>query len=389
MSGDVWDVVVIGLGGLGSATARTLATRGLRVLGLDQFPAGHVRGASHGDSRIVRVSYHTPAYVRNAVESLADWAAVEAGTGERLVTRCGGLDLFPEGAAIDIDTYTASLTATGIGFEVLDAAAVMRRWPAFRLEAGTVGLFQDRSGLVAAGRAVAVLQASATGHGADLRFGVRVRELDAGSGERVRVVTDDGVVHVAGAVVVAADAWTNDVLAGLGARLPLTVTREQALHYRVADPAAHAPNVMPVWIWMDDPSFYGFPTVDGATVKVGEDCGGPVTDPDIALTDGDPGMIGRSEAFTHHLLPGTGPVAQVTRCLYTLTPDRDFVADRVPGHDNVVVGLGAGHGFKFAAWFGRVLADLATTGATSSDISAFALDRPSLAAEGSRAAWLV
>jgi sarcosine oxidase len=196
-------------------------------------------------------------------------------------------------------------------------------------------------------------------------------------------------------VVVTADAWTNDVLASLDVRLPLTVTKEQVVHFGVNDAGRdglggrHAPGAFPVWIWMDDPSWYGFPTYGEATVKVGQDCGGQPVDPQTRTFDVDEEMLHGTRAFMRVLVPGAEDVVRVTTCLYTLTPDRDFVADVLPGHESVVVGLGAAHGFKFAPWFGRVLADLATSGSSSSDVSAFGLSRRGITDPDASLSWLV
>jgi sarcosine oxidase len=194
-------------------------------------------------------------------------------------------------------------------------------------------------------------------------------------------------------VVLTADAWTNDLLAHLGAALPLTVLREQVTYFAPAAPAAFGADRLPVWIWMDDPSFYGFPTYaeggHAALVKAAQDCGGAPTTAATRSFDPDPAALDLLAGFVTGLLPGVGPHVYTVTCLYTLTPDRDFVLDAVPGHPCVYVGLGAAHAFKFAPTFGRVLADLVTTGLTGSDILAFGMDRTALVDPGYRPAWLV
>ena len=155
------------------------------------------------------------------------------------------------------------------------------------------------------------------------------------------------------------------MLAGLDVRLPLETTLEQATYFAPERPGNFAPHHLPLWIWMDDPSYYGFPCYGEPTVKAAQDCGGPVidtSDPLLRTSDPDPAMQERLAAFMASLLPESGQPVRSIRCQYTLTPDRDFVLAPVPGHESVVVGLGAAHGFKFAPTFGRVLADLATSG---------------------------
>lgn len=374
-------VAVLGLGGIGSAALYRLARRAPgEVIGFERFELGHHHGASEDRSRIIRRSYHTPGYVRLANRAYRAWTEVEEESGERLVLRTGGLDLWPPGAAIPREDYVESMRAVGVPFEELDAEEVMRRWPQWRLEEGTRGVFQEDGGLVAASRANRVHRDLAREHGAllvDRSPVTAVRdaggELEVGAGShRYRVRT----------LVVAADGWTNEVLAMLGARpLPLTITKEQVVYL---DPAGQEPERLPVWIWMDDPSFYGVPAHDELGPKVGQDVGGPeLAGPDARDDGPDPAALRRVVRFVEEHLPSAaGTVRAVRPCTYALTPDRDFVLDWVPGFPNVLMALGAAHGFKFAAWFGLALADLAMDGRTDADLSAFAIDRPVMESPG-------
>jgi sarcosine oxidase len=393
------DAVVIGLGALGSATAWQLARRGVSVIGLERFELGHLRGASHGDSRIIRLSYHTPAYVGNAQQAYQDWADLEADSGRSLVLRCGGIDVFPPRAAIPVDDYVNAMTARGVPFEVLDDDATRRRWPAITVPDGSTVVQQNETGIVPASLGTTTMREQATAHGARLVERCPVVELTADD-DGVRARCADGSTVRARTAVVTADAWTNDVLAGLGVQVPLTVTKEHVVHFALDDAAVgtrareqalatHSPGAFPVWIWMDDPSYYGFPSYGEASVKVGQDCGGRVVDPDTRDFEPDADYVAAMRDFVARTVPGAGGVSRVTTCLYTLTPDRDFVAALVPGRPRVAVGLGSAHGFKFAPWFGRVLADLATTGATTSDVAAFTLDRPALTDPSAPRHWLV
>jgi monomeric sarcosine oxidase len=402
------DTVVVGAGGLGSATAWQLARRGTDVLLLEKFGFGHRRGASHDTSRILRRSYHTPAYVALANEAYDDWAQLERESGQRLVTTTGGLDLFPPGSSIAAIDYTTSMSARGVEFEELTVAEVEARWPALSLPEGTRALHQADTSIVPAGRSTATMQRLARENGARLYDDAPVTALIDRGDNGVEVVVgaarEDLPAHggapastsrrfLARRVVLTADAWTNDLLAHLGTSLPLTVTREQVTYFAPSAPERFGADRLPVWIWMDDPSFYGFPTYDeagnGALVKAAQDCGGAVTSGDGRSFDTDPGALDLLRGFVSGLLPGVGAPAHTVTCLYTLTPDRDFVMGPVPGHPAVLLGLGAGHAFKFAPTFGRVLADLATSGSTGSDISAFAADRRALAEADHPVSWLV
>lgn len=386
------DVAVIGLGGLGSATAYWLARRGVSVVGIEQFELGHVRGASHDHSRIIRRSYHTPEYVTLAAGAYDAWRAVEADDGSEIVTVTGGIDLFPVDAAIDHATYTGSLQAAGVPFEWLDGAEVRRRWPAFAqgtaVTDDVAAIFSPETGIVPAGRGTATMQRLAATHGADLRANTRVLEIRPVGGE-VDVVTEQGTIRC-GHAVVTADAWTNRLLAPLGLDIPLVVLREQVSYFPHPQLDRFGQGRFPVWIWMDDPSFYGFPVYgDMSAVKASEDVGGREVDPDTRTFDPDAAMEQRLADFLHRLVgPGLG-APRSTTCLYTLTSDRDFVCDRVPEHPQLSVALGAAHGFKFAAWFGRTLAGLACGEPAGPELAPFSFARPSLRVPISRDAWMV
>ena len=384
---ETYDLVVVGLGALGSSTAWHAARRGLRVLGLEQFELGHDRGASHDSSRILRHSYHTPAYVDLTFDAYEDWADLEDATGESFVTVTGGLDLFPTGAAIPMDDYTLSMDARQVPYELLERGEILSRWPQLALPEGTSALYQQRTAIVPAARGTAAMQRRAVEHGAVLRDRTPVLALEP-TADGVDVVTASGRISAA-RVVVSADAWTARLVEPLGARLPLTVTEEQVTYFAPSDPEQFRPGRFPVWIWMDEPSYYGFPTYGEDTVKSAQDCGGPTVTGDERSGETDPAMLDRLAAFMASTFPASGPAVRSKRCLYTLTPDRDFVVSAVPGVPQVVVGLGAAHGYKFAATFGRLLTDVALDGRTDADISAFGLDRAALIDPAYEPHWMV
>lgn len=382
-----YDLAVIGLGALGSSTAWHAASRGLSVVGLEAFEFGHDRGASHDTSRIIRHSYHTPEYIDLTFGAYDDWARLEQETGQEFLTVTGGLDLFPAEAAIPISDYTTAMDARRVPYEVLDAAAVAERWPAFALPEGTRALYQARTGIVPAARGTAAMAQRSRELGATLVDNTRVEAIVPGT-DSVEIVTADAV-YSAARVVVTADAWTAGLLAPLGLNLPLTVTEEQVTYFTPARPQDFGADVFPVWIWMDEPSFYGFPTYGEATVKAAQDCGGPVVTGDERSMEPDSVMRERLSSFMRQVIPGSGEPVRSKRCLYTLTPDRDFIVDRVPGHPAVTVGLAAGHGFKFAAVFGRLLTDVAVEGRSNYDLSAFRFDRAALTDPSYEVNWMV
>jgi sarcosine oxidase len=386
-----YDAIVVGLGGIGSAAAYRLAAAGggRRILGLEQFELGHDRGASSDVSRITRYSYHRREYVELAIEAQAAWGEVERASAETIVTLTGGLDLAPPAAAESIDDYADAMTAAGVPFEWLDDVDVTRRWPQWRLEPGTRAIFQANGGIADPERGNAAHQRLAREAGATLLERTRVSRIEDRDGE-LTVEVEDGRRFTTGAVALATDAWTNDLLEPLGAAVPLTVTREQVTWFEAKDPAVFAPERFPVWIWLDLPSFYGFPTYRGPGPKVAEDVGGRETTASGRTFVTDPDCLARVERFLATRMPGAlgKPVATKT-CLYTLTPDRDFVLDRVPGHRGVIVALGAAHAYKFAALFGTILAELALDPARRpppTALALFAMDRPALRASATNLA---
>ena len=386
---DEYDAIVLGLGGIGSGAAFWLAERGARVLGIEQFDLGHARGESHDHSRIIRLSYVAPNYVQLAKEAYDAWSAVEADSGERLVFRTGGFDIGPRDGAIPIQGYADALSAAGVPYEILDAAEIRRRVPAWQVDDSIHALFQADGGIVAAERATAAHQRIARSRGAVLLEKTPVTAIEASNGA-VNVEAGGRRYH-ARHLIVAAGPWSGPVLQRFGVRLPLEVTKEQAMYFAPADTTAFAFREFPVWIWMDDPSFYGFPVFgESGAIKITQDAGGRAVDPDTRGFDPDPAITQRVRGFIAKYLPSAlGPERVVKTCLYTLTPDRDFVIDSLPEHPNVHVAIGAGHAFKFASVIGRILSDLALDGSTESPIDAFTIDRHILQMEAPPKTYMV
>jgi sarcosine oxidase len=373
-----WDVIVVGLGAIGSAAAYWASTRlGIRVLGLERFELGHANGASADHSRIIRLSYHRPDYVRLAKRAYESWSIIEAEADERIVTITGGLDLWPDDPAIPMADYTDSLTKEDVPFDLLDAGEIHRRWPAWHLTDDVIGMFQAQGGIADPYRGNVAHRRLALDQGASLLAETAVDAIrDVGGAYEVDA---GGRTYTAGRVILATDAWTNELLAHFDRRLPLTVTQEQVTYLAASDPTLFAPDRFPVWIWMDDPSFYGFPVYGEAGPKVAQDAGGRAVSPETRTFDPDPAISARVRAFIDDHLPDAGRNEIYTKtCLYTLTPERDFVIDRLPEAPGVIVGLGAAHGFKYASVIGRILVELALDGSSPSDgeIVAFGIDRP-------------
>jgi sarcosine oxidase len=371
-----FEVAVVGLGGIGSASAYWASLRvGGGVLGLERFELGHERGASQDHSRIIRLSYHAPEYVRFARDAYAAWAEVEADSGQRLVIRTGGIDVYPEGSYTWSEDYVRSLEEVGgIEYEWLDAAETMRRWSAWRLSDDVRVMYQPDAGIVAAAQANDAHRRLARSRGATLVEKVPVTDVRENGGG-YELETQAGTFR-AERLILTMDAWTNELLERLWRPINLTVTQEQVSFYGPTDPHAFEPERFPIWIWMGTPSFYGVGTFGENGPKIGEDVGGAEVTGDERSFEPDPRYQARLDGFMRERLPsGFGPYLRRATCLYTMTPDRDFVIDLVPGHDHVAIGQGAAHAFKFASVFGRSLVELAFDGKAQSDIGAWTIDR--------------
>jgi sarcosine oxidase len=383
-----YEYVVVGLGGLGSAAAYWLARNGADVAGVEQFVLDHDRGASRDHSRIIRLSYHAPMYVELAARAFEVWAEVEDELGESLIVRTGGLDLWPAHAAIPMSDYTGSLNRLGVPFDLLDAAEVMREWPQFTLSDDVVGLWQQSGGIVGAARCNDAHLRLARAHGATVLEQHKVASL-ARRGDHIEVAGDDFSVSCR-KVIVAADAWTNDVLRHVGWDLPLTITQEQVTYFAPTRLEDFAPGRFPVWIWMDDPSFYGVPVYGERGVKVGQDVGGARVTADERTFDVDEAALERVTSFLERCIPSArGSILYTKPCLYTMPPDRDLIVGRLPDYPGVIVLQGAAHGFKFASLLGKIASELAIDGRTAHDIGPFAMDRPALGARREAGSFLI
>jgi sarcosine oxidase len=353
------DVVVIGGGAMGSATAWQLARRGRDVLLLERFEPGHTQGASHGASRNFNQAYADPDYVAMLVEALPLWRELEAATGTALLDTTG---IANHGANPAFDGVHAALTGAGIPAEFLPPEEAERRWPGIRFD--TRVLFTPQSGRLHADRAVAALQSDAAANGAEVRHGARVTSLRVISDDEVRVDVETATRSysvTARRLVVTAGAWTEKLLAGVAAHPALVVTQEQPAHFAVRDASIawpgfnHAPAVGDADYDYWYSGVYGMFT-PGQGVKAGWHGTGPVLDPDARTFAAEPVQLAALQRYAREWLPGVDADDLVAiSCTYTTTPDSNFVLDRT---GPVVVGAGfSGHGFKFTPVVGRILAD--------------------------------
>jgi sarcosine oxidase len=372
------DVIVAGLGGMGSAAAYELAGRGKKVLGLERFSPAHDRGSSHGRSRIIRQAYFEgPEYVPLLLRAYELWEQLERETGHELMTLTGGLMIGREDGDL-VSGSVASADEHDLPYELLDVGEMRRRFPAYAPGPDTVALYEERAGFVRPEETVKAHLDLAGSSGADLRFEEPVLSWEATDGG-VRVETPESV-YEAERLVISPGAWATRLLASLG--IPLEVTRQVMFWFEPTNGLEpFLPARFPIFIWEPDDGnmFYGFPAQDDDRgVKAAFfRAGGSPTDPETIDRE-----VREEEAdflrgyLGEHVPELAGRCLDARACMYTNTPDEHFVISLHPEHPQVAVACGfSGHGYKFCSVVGEILADLATEGSTPHPIDLFSPTR--------------
>jgi sarcosine oxidase len=368
-----YDAIVAGVGGMGSAALHHLARRGKRVLGLERFDVPNELGSSHGITRIIRLAYYEHvAYVPLLRRAYELWRELESIAGEQLLHVTGSIDAGPPEQLV----FAGSLRSCeehGLPHEVLDAAELARRFPAYRLDPGSRALLQPDGGFLLPERCVVAHVQAAQARGTEVRARERVLGWEP-VGEGVRVRTDRGE-YEAGRLVLTAGAWMSE-LAGL----PVAAERQVLAWFQPLRPELFTPERFPVFNLQlaEEDRYYGFPVYGIPGFKLGRYHHrretGPADELDREPRPEDERLL---RAFTERCFPeAAGPVLTLKTCLFENSPDEHFILDRLPDAPQVVVGGGfSGHGFKFCSVVGEILADLAIDGETRHEIGFLRLDR--------------
>jgi sarcosine oxidase len=371
------DAIVVGLGAMGSSTLCHLAQRGHRVLGIEQFPPGHQLGSSHGDSRIIREQYFEhPLYVPLVQRAYDLWRELEDRTGHSLMTITGGLMIGPPDGMVVSGTIR-SATMYNLPYEILEPAEVHARYPAFRLADGLVAVLDTRCGFLDPEACNAAHINAARQAGAEVHFEEQVIAWTP-DGDGVRVDTSSGS-YLTDRLLISAGAWTSQLLGDL--KLPLTVERQVTFWLEPDESTvSYDRSRFPIYAYeyIQGSICYGFPRLPRG-VKVSIMHGGEMSQtPGDVRREVDESEVRPVRAALHPVLPdlSMAPVRESGVCIFTNTPDHDFIIDFHPAHPQVLVSSPcSGHGFKFASVLGEIQADLLTSGTTRFDMSPFRIGR--------------
>ena len=369
---NIYDVIVIGAGGMGSASAYHLAKSGADVLVLEQFQRGHIFGSSHGPTRIIRFFYDKAFYTELMKTAYAEWRDLESVSGKSLLFITGSVCLGASGNPYG-RTARQSLDAAGVESEWWSATQLSERFPQFRVSNNMDILYQKDTGFLYASECVSTHLQLAEQHGATVREESPVTGIDW-QAEVPTVCTESDQFH-GRKVVVTAGAWTGKLLAEL--ELPLTVTKQQVCYYQPIDTTGFQPDRFPVFTEAteDGEFLYGIPAF-GSGVKMARHGRGQIVFPDTCKRTPDADYIAHIDAYIQERIPELGKTTHAEVCLYTETADEDFIIDAHPRCPDLLIAAGfSGHGFKFCSLVGRIMNELTRNGETSFDIYPFRIDR--------------
>ena len=368
------DLIVLGLGAMGSAAAYHAARGGRRVLGLDAYPRNHAVGSSHGHSRIIRESYaEGPQYVPLVQRAFVLWRELEEASGQHLLTMSGGLYI----GTPDSDIVTGVLRSArehNLSCDYLTPSEVHTRFPGFRVPEGMVGVYERNGGVLDAEACVGAHLDMAAWHGAELHHSEPVIEW-AADGDGVRVKTNKGSYR-ASRLIVTAGAWTGGILADLS--LPLTPWRVANAFFDPSGPEFDVGRCPFYLLEVPEGTYYGLPALPGQGLKTGRhDAGEVCTTPESARREVEASEVASLKAVLDRYMPGAaGTLLATTTCIYTMAPDEDFIIDRHPEYPQVVYASPcSGHGFKFSPAIGEVLAQMAFSEATPPNVASFSAAR--------------
>jgi sarcosine oxidase len=376
----VFDVIVVGLGAMGSAAVYQLSKRGARVLGLEAFTPAHDKGSSHGESRIIRQAYfEDPAYVPLVLRAYELWDQLQEESNENLMRITGGVAIGPRNGTL-VAGCMRSATTHGLGHDLFDANQMRRRFPQFALADDEVGFYEEKAGYLKPEECIRQHLRCASKRGADLRFEEPMLSWNASQdgGDSVSVTTKKQTYH-ARSLVLCVGPWFAELVPDVS--MPVVVSRRVQFWLKpLCESSSFDSGVFPIFLWEPEgsPLFYGLPRISGdGSPKIGihsgdETCTPSTIDRHIHSRD----ELAIRSAIRFRIPALNGEVSHAATCMYTMTSDEHFIIDMHPSYPQVSLAAGfSGHGFKFSPVVGEILCDLAMTRKTSTDIGIFSGSR--------------
>jgi len=373
-----WDVIVIGAGIEGSATAYQLALMGRKTLQLEQFTLPHSRGSSHGHSRITRKAYPEEFYARMMLEAYQTWADLEKSVGKKLYTQAGCVHIDKIGSKemSDVEKSLASINCRAL---CLDAAGLSKRYPAMQFDSSYAAVVDPDGGILAADKCLSSFQSEFRRLGGVLQDSEPVLRITPSSSLVTVQTTKD--TYTANSVVIAAGSWTNKLIDPLGLHLPLRVQRVVVFYWKALQKGFEVADGFPTFIVPDGPDreMWGLPVFEyPGFVKIAYHGGHEIDSAQRDIYDTkDTQYLDYAVNFVRTHLKGLEPRPSIMEtCIYSCTPDNNFILDRHPKFKNIIIGAGfSGHGFKLSPVVGKVLAELATFKKPSYCLDPFAISR--------------
>jgi len=372
-----YDVIVVGVGSMGSASCYHLASRGLSVLGLEQFNSPHDQGSHAGQSRIIRKAYFEhPDYVPLLEKAYSNWRDVESKTDKQIYFSTGLLYAGKPDQVL-IKGVHESANKYNINIESLSASEAKLKFPRFAIPSDYEILFEPDAGFVTPERAIATYIELAKKARAEIHSNEKVNSWNRAGDNNIKVATDKGL-YTCKKIIFTAGAWTGKLIPSL--KKNLNVTRQVIAWVNPKDNSAFELEKFPCWMIDDEHEpgmYYGFPALDTEKfgnpngLKLGYHCPGLPSDADkvnrTPEVEEETRLINALEKY----LPDAYSSTNVLKtCLYTNTPDENFIIDFLPGYRDVIIGAGfSGHGFKFVSAIGEILSDLASDGSTTLPIA--------------------
>lgn len=371
-----FDVAIIGAGTMGIAAGAFLAQQKVNTVLIDAFDPPHHHGSHHGDTRMIRHAYgEGRQYVTLVKRAQQLWEELEQHTTYKIFEKTGVLGLGPKYSSFLQETIEAA-NKYDLPLDILNSKEIKERWPGFSVPDHFIGCFESESGLIYSENAIKAYKEIAINNGAKLVTNTPVQQIEMEDMDNIKISTENQVYY-AKKVIVTAGAWVAKLLPDLN--LPIRPTRKAFGWFDAPADLYDISNFPSFYVEDDTNMCYGFPSKDGAGLKIGRSDGGQAIDPNQHKQNFGQYETDEEELrfFLRTYMPkANGELKQGKTCLYTLSSDNHFIIDYHPEHENIIIACGfSGHGFKFGSVMGEVLGQLAQKGKSSFDISLFSLKR--------------